>query len=442
MTTRKILIAFLFLPVFAALAGGVDIKKERGGFSATLTDKFDVSPGGELTMRKLAGDVTITGSDENQVEIVQEFFFDVDTREEAQSAFERYRARVTRSGDRIKVIGDNTSRRRYVSTSYQITVPRRYQVKVNTMGGDVRLETLEGAANLETLGGDVEVSDVTGGLDVSTAGGDINVTGFSGDADLETAGGDVSLNSARGGPFRLKTSGGEIILHSVTGNAVASTSGGDVEARQVSGDLKLSTSGGDISMVEIKGQSHLAKTSGGDLDASDIEGNLDLKTSGGDVTANRVKGDFYGYTSGGDIEIRAVSGAADISTSGGDLEIRAVSGKLTGKTSGGNINARVEGKGMLKKPLHLSTSGGDITLELPTDVKATVEAEIRIQDPFSDYTIRSDFKLDIEEETEGTKRFYKGRGSGRVITATGDINGGGPLIRLKSVDGDISIEKR
>lgn len=412
-----------------------DFQKERGGYSVTMTSSYKVSPGGDLRMEDLVGDVNINGGNSKEVEIIEEFFFDVDTEREAQSAFERYRATISQTGNRIRVQGQDLERRRYVTTTYRVKVPMKFNVDVETMGGDVRLEQLEGTALLETLGGDVEVNEVQGNLEIETAGGDINVTGIAGEADLETAGGDVELDGARSGPFWLKTAGGDITLRSVEGDVDAETSGGDVEVRQVTGNLDLHTSGGDITLEEVKGKSHTARTSGGDVEAENVEGELELRTSGGDVAATMIAGNVYGRTSGGDIEIFEIGGDLDVSTSGGSLDLKAITGRLVGKTSGGDVKATVQGQGMLKAPIRLSTSGGEITLELPADVKATVDAQIRTRDPFSNYTISSDFKLNIEEEDEHEHGY-------RLITAKGDINGGGPLIELETAEGNIYIEKR
>ncbi|TKJ42182.1 hypothetical protein CEE37_00455 [candidate division LCP-89 bacterium B3_LCP] len=444
-SNKRLWISALSLLMISGIAVGkddprIEIKAEHGGYSATITTQFEVSPGGDLDMQNLIGDITISGGNKNQVEIIEDFFFDVDIEKEAESALQRYRARITQTGNGIEVFG-NQKRRRYVHSSYHVKLPTKFNLEVETMGGEIRLEVLEGQAVLETMGGDVEVSDVTGDLDVETAGGEIKVRGVAGEVRAETAGGDVELWDARGGHFKLKTAGGDIVLRSIEGNVDAGTSGGDVEAFQVTGDLDLSTSGGEISLREVKGSSHSAETSGGDVEAENVVGDIDLRTSGGDVRATLIAGSVYGRTSGGDIEIDDVSEDVDVSTAGGCLEFDKVMGRLMGKTSGGNVQARITGKGMLKEPISLSTSGGKISLQLPRDVKATVEAEIEISDHYSDYNIHSEFMLKISEDNgkKGDKRWDR---SYRRITATGDVNGGGPLIYLKTVDGDIFIEER
>jgi DUF4097 and DUF4098 domain-containing protein YvlB len=164
------------------------------------------------------------------------------------------------------------------------------------------------------------------------------------------------------------------------------------------------------------------------------------------VIATQVQGRVLGRTSGGDVEVSAITGEADISTSGGNLELNGVWGPMTGKTSGGDIRARVDKGGKLPGPIRLTTSGGEIELRLPADVQASVSARILIQDNLfssyglgsDDYAILSDFKtIKVDEEIlqkEGHKRVHE-------VRASGDINGGGPLIELETVNGDIHIER-
>ncbi len=432
--TKFFLYLILPLLLFHAVTAQ-EIKRQRGGFAAVITDRFDVAPGGTLAMENLTGDVAVRGGEGNQVEIVQDFFFDMDSKRDAEDALERFRAVITHSGDRVKVKGSTRSGKRHVTTSYRVTLPRDFNVSVETIGGDVLLEEMQGEVSLETLGGDLEVSDLTGSLAAESAGGDITVNDLSGGADLETSGGDLELSGAREGPFRLKTAGGDITLRDIFGEVRAKTSGGDIEARRVEGDLDLSTSGGDVSLEEIKGIFIQAETSGGDLTAQTVEGDLSLKTSGGEVRAISITGNLDAHTSGGDIEIGEVAGDAVISTSGGDLKIKEVAGKLRGSASGGEIVASVVGEGMLKAPISLSTSAGDIRLRLPSSVRASVQAEIRMQNPRAEYRIRSDFPLAIDDGTDRPKYGY------RWITAEGDINGGGPLIELRTSEGNIYIQK-
>ncbi|MCX6640378.1 MAG: DUF4097 family beta strand repeat-containing protein [bacterium] len=416
----------------------VEYTKEHGGYKVRSVDRFDVSPGGKLSMKDLIGDVRIQGGNGTQVEVIQLVFLDENDEADARKAFERYRADITKSGNTIQVKGPSLSFMRHVpNISYEIKLPAQFDAGVSTSGGDVDLSDLTGTVDLSTSGGDVEIASVKGPVDASTSGGNVTARNLEGTATLKTAGGDVKLSDSKIGPFSLKTAGGDITLQGVKGNAAASTAGGDVQANEVEGNLELRTSGGEILLQSVKGTNHSASTSGGDVEARDVEGSVDLKTSGGQVTAIRIKGDVYGRTSGGDMEIEDITGNTDISTSGGSLRIIGVAGRLAGATSGGDVEASLRKNSPLTAPIRLSTSGGRMVMELPADVKASIYAEVRLQSSDSDHTIRSDFNLKIEEEGNGRGL----SGTRRTIIASGDINGGGPLIELKTVEGDIYIQK-
>lgn len=461
----------LVIIALALLAGSssaqVTFKKEKGGYTATLTEKFDVNSGGDLNMQDLEGDISISGRGSSQVEFTQEIFLDVKDEAEAKEAFENVRATVKQTGNSIDITGPGSyssgraSGRghsfsirqlekslkiietvRDFSASYTVHVPTSFNVDASTSGGNIDLTDLKGNARLRTAGGDLQISGVTGTADVKTSGGDVKARNLEGQVDLETSGGDVRLTDSRTGPFRLETSGGDINVQGLKGEVRASTSGGNVDARDIEGELDLRTSGGDITLSNVKAPVSRATTSGGDVEARVVIGNVDLRTSGGTVIATQVQGRVLGRTSGGNVEVSSIIGETDISTSGGDLEVTGIQGPVVGKTSGGDVRARVEKGGKLAGPIRLTTSGGEITLRLPADVQASVSARISIQDSFfgksKDYSINSDFKsIVVDEQTEQER----GRKHLTEVHASGDLNGGGPLIELETVDGDINIEK-
>jgi len=457
MSARKCLYLLLSLVLSQSAAyAQVTVERERGGYTVRSSEKFDVSPGGDLKMDDLMGDVTITGGNYSQAEIIQEMFFEADNESEARRLFDDYAAKIKKMDNRIEVSGEGSltpkahgsarqlylmvlSHRGDMYATYQVYLPQSFNADVSTSGGDVTLSTIKGRVEAETSGGDIDLNGVTGTVDAQTAGGDVTARNTDGETTLATAGGDISLSDGRTGPYNLKTAGGDITVRGLKGDVRASTSGGDVEARNVEGELDLHTSGGDITLEEVKGIDHRASTSGGDVEARGVAGNVDLRTAGGTVLASRIQGRVLGNTSGGDMDISEITGDADISTSGGDLFLRDIRGRLVGETSGGDIRARVERRGKLGGPIRLNTSGGEIELRLPSDAQASISARIRIEDSWDDYTVRSDFKLKISSDVEETG----GRRGRRYeeIVATGDINGGGPLIELETVNGDIIISK-
>ena len=215
------------------------------------------------------------------------------------------------------------------------------------------------------------------------------------------------------------TSGGDITIGGTTGEVTARTSGGDIEIERASGSTEAVTSGGDIRIGRTTGDVKV-KTSGGDIRIEHADGAVDAHTSGGDVTIDNAEGSLKAGTSGGDIKIsNATGGGVSARTSGGDIEARLLA----------SVSA-------LDEDWFLQSSGGELTIRIPEDLPATLEAEIHLERSWSgrdqDYQIDSDFDLDEQDES-GRNR--------RTIRATGDINGGGNLIRLETSGGDIQIRK-
>jgi len=85
--------------------------------------------------------------------------------------------------------------------------------------------------------------------------------------------------------------------------------------------------------------------------------------------------------------------------------------------------------------LTAETSGGEIRVTLPAKLPATLEAEIRLQRRAS-----QDERNDIYSDFPLTK-LPPDESSGRILRSTGEINGGGDRIYLKTTEGDITITK-
>jgi DUF4097 and DUF4098 domain-containing protein YvlB len=187
-------------------------------------------------------------------------------------------------------------------------------------------------------------------------------------------------------------------------------------------NVELKTSGGDVSVGDLQGQVN-ARTSGGDVTLGRIAGDIDAGTSGGNVRLEEGAGSVKLGTSGGDIQVGRVVGPADLGTSGGNIEIRSVENSVHAATSGGNVNAGIAGG--LKGDCKLATSGGH--------VKVTVDKGAA---------------FDLDAATSGgdvdaaglTITIEKG-GAGRSRLA-GKVNGGGPVLMLRSSGGDIVVQTR
>jgi Putative adhesin len=198
------------------------------------------------------------------------------------------------------------------------------------------------------------------------------------------------------------TAGGPVSLRGTSGDAHVSTSGGSIEARDLGGDLCAETSGGAVSAQRIAGDATL-ETSGGSIEATAIGGKLDARTSGGGIDISTVAGDILASTSGGGVSIEGAGGRVDAESSGGSVHVDFA----TGNAHGGD----------------LESSGGPVSASLDPDIGLDVDANT------SGGGVRCDLPITV-------------RGALSRSHLRGTLNGGGPLLRLRSSGGGIRIEAR
>jgi hypothetical protein len=184
----------------------------------------------------------------------------------------------------------------------------------------------------------------------------------------------------------------------------------------------LHTSGGDITVGNLTGKM-LARTSGGDVKYGQIDGTVDANTSGGDVQLASCSGATKLRTSGGDVTAERIVGPADLGTSGGDIVAKHVENTLQAHTSGGDIEAGIAGA--LKGDCSLGTSGGDVTVTIDKSVACQLDAST------SGGGVQA-AGLTITLEGGGI-------GKSRLV---GKVNGGGPLLKLRTSGGEIEVRLR
>lgn len=410
--------------------------------------EYKVAEKGSLIMENIRGDIKITGEARNTIQVIEKYSINAYSESDAEKIFREYRAKYILKGNTLIIEGEDNSRR--YQSNFTIQVPSNFDLDISASGGDIVAETVGGNIEINTSGGDIDLLDTKGEIDVKTSGGDINIREAEANISAVTSGGDITLNRISGllysktsggdvtvkyfaGEGKVKSSGGDIYVSHIKGKRFeGSTSGGDIGADDILTDINLSTSGGDISVGQATSDVWL-HTSGGDIDIDEVEGNLEASTSGGDIDVNRVGGYCILSTSGGDIEVGLALDKVRARTSGGDIYMPAVVGAVYAHTSGGDIEIQKKmDKSVKNNAIDLSTSGGNIFLSLPDNIKADVFAQITVYNKWDKSEIRSDFPLDISKEKRGSKL---------IITGRGRINGGGDEITLKTSGGNINLDR-
>lgn len=285
----------------------------------TVEKTFTVQSGGLLTASTQGGDIVIQSADTTELKVTAKQTIRADTEAEADEILKDLTLKLEQTGNDVlaeaKVdakksgLFGNWSNR--VAVDFVVTVPKAYNLKVSTSGGDIAVADLKGDVRARTSGGDLKFERIDGNVDGATSGGDVFLREGTARAKLTTSGGDIVVERA-GGPTEVSTSGGDVVLRSVAELVGASTSGGDIKAvitGPLTKDTVLSTSGGDVAVT-------LPKTAGFRLDAS---------TSGGDVDAvgltitiekgGNGKRSLVGAVNGGGVLLK-------LRSSGGDIKVR------------------------------------------------------------------------------------------------------------------------
>lgn len=124
-------------------------------------------------------------------------------------------------------------------------------------------------------------------------------------------------------------------------------------------------------------------------------------------------------TVNGRIEAREIEGRLRFDTTNGGIEVIRSAGSIDASTTNGSIHAeltRVD-----PAPMRLDTTNGKIVLAIPRGTGATVDAST------TNGSIDTDFPI-------STTSFRRNR-------ISGEINGGGPELRLRTTNGSIRISE-
>jgi hypothetical protein len=389
------LLAVLAPLVFSqkALAQEMHMSREGGGsWGEVVTGSL--SPVRNLRVKLDMGSVVVRGGHQQGINYSAHTRSYTSSEQEARRQFENYKITAYVKGDTAWIVGDwQGGRPRRFSGEFTIEVPREMGwVKVETDGGSVDASGVAGRVEAESGGGSIRVDDIGGGVNAETGGGSIDVGTTSGDLGLHTGGGSIVVHHSNGKIF-AETGGGSIEILAGAQGAVIETGGGGINVRQCNGRVKASTGGGNI-------------------DLGDIGGPAEINTGGGSIRLNSAKGPVRAETGGGGIELYGVPSAR-------------------AETGAGGITVKLVNAGGDRTDSILETSAGDITVYLAADVAVNVRANV---DLGNGHHITSDFP-DIHIRSEGDQWGPK------TLSAEGKLNGGGPLLKVRTTTGDISFRR-
>jgi DUF4097 and DUF4098 domain-containing protein YvlB len=287
---------------------------------------LELSAGGSFTLDTDSGSVRVTGGSGSKARVVITAHRD--------DIEDLYDIEFASDGAEVRVTVDKKSKAsswfgwtRGAGLHFEIEVPARVELSIDTSGGSITAEGIQGEVLLDTSGGSITAQDIQGDLDADTSGGSISIEQVVGDVVADTSGGSIDISNVRG-------------------EVVADTSGGGIRIEEVSGDIRADTSGGTIRIREAGGRVQ-ADTSGGGVTASFTPGN----SSGGSLSS-----------SGGGVSVEldpAVNLKIDATSSGGPV-ICDIPITVRGRVSKSNLQGEIGSGGAT---LRLRSSGGSIHID-------------------------------------------------------------------------------
>jgi DUF4097 and DUF4098 domain-containing protein YvlB len=274
----------------------------------------------------------------------------------------------------------------------EVTVPRAYSVDASTQGGSIQAPDLLGSVRLATGGGNIFVGNVRGSARLQTTGGHISVKNISEDLDAETGGGHITAGK-------------------VSGSAILRTGGGHIRAAGIAREARLETAGGNISVGQSGGQL-IAETGGGQIDIGEASGAIRARTGGGGIRVVSSKG------------------PTRLNSDSGSIYLSRVISAVHAQTASGGITAWLGAAGDLSTPCDLESVDGDIVVYIPSNLAMTIDATVPAGSPGHFY-VDPMLPIKISQEITG--------GNSGLLRAEAALNGGGEILRLKTIEGNIRL---
>lgn len=298
-------------------------------------------------------------------------------------------ARSTPEG--VTITG-NMPRRNFrgrLAVEYEVTVPRNYNLDVRTQAGDIRIDDIDGQANLYSGGGKITAGRI-------------------------------------GGSAKLQSLGGHIVVQDVGGSLYASTAGGHISAGEVQGEAVLRSAGGHISAISVQGPAQL-ETAGGNISLQHAGSIVTASTAGGRIDLGEASGAIKARTAGGGIRVVRLAGPTQLETRGGSIYLTSVQGAVKASTAAGSITAWLAGR--LQGISQFESGNGDILVYIPRELPITVEASIA----GAAHRIDADPGLPL--------KILSGSGpDAQEVRAEAALNGGGDVVRVKAGSGNIKLK--
>jgi hypothetical protein len=316
------------------------------------------------------------------------------TEELARRQFAQWRISANRVRDAVvlesKLAGGNPNR---LTADIVVQVPRQTEVvKVETRAGSLSFNAIAGSVIGITGGGGVKLDDISGPVKITSGGGIMEAGSVGSDLYLQNGGGNVTVERVNG-QVTVKTGGGRVRIGTSGGTSIE-TGAGNIEVSKCNGDLRANSGGGNLSL-------------------GDVYGSVVAETNAGSVRLASAQGSVRVITGGGTVELLKVGQSAQVETGAGAITVQFVAGRNRVQDSS------------------LHTAVGDVVVYLPANLGVNMHASTELANGKGITSAFPGLAITTEGGNYGPKSMY----------AEGQLNGGGPMLRVRTTIGQIDIRR-
>jgi len=172
-----------------------------------------------------------------------------------------------------------------------------------------------------------------------------------------------------------------------------------------------------------------ARTGDGSINADDLTGAVVLNSGDGSIRARHIEGSLRVRTGDGSISATEVAGRVEADSGDGSVELTGRFDALDVRTGDGSVRLDVLDGSALKTDWNVNTGDGSITLRLPANLDADLDAHT------GDGGVHAD-GLSAQAERDPENRDRTDKDSLRA-----QLGKGGRMLRLNSGDGSINISR-
>ena len=424
--------------------------RNEDGFVERIEQDYEVIPDGSLTLDAEVGSVRVDSWANDGMEIRIEKRVRARLEERARTAFDEIEVILSQRDDdvRIEVVDERSLSffRNRASVEIVVRVPEVCTLDLRTVDGSIEIENTKGPVTANAVDGDIVIGPADSEITAGTTDGNIEIADVKGSITASAMDGDIEINGTIG-QVAARTIDGDIEIRNTQGNVEANAVDGSVEIARTTGDVFARTTDGDIEVRNAQGA----------VDVNTVDGRIETMTTESNVDASTLEGDIGLFDARGYVSAQSARGSIEV----GVARTRRGSGSNnTGKPSLPTYaesldtvpphadspdtvppDADSPDSGQDSETLlELETSEGDVTIYLPSTLAASIEAEgssggLLLSRLWRDEVghIYSDFGLN---QSEWGVFFYI------QSEASGEINGGGDRIRLRTNSGNIYIKEK